>query len=181
MIEHKLERVEPGDPNQCQSSGMNGQCPYKAIANAKYCQRHGGNKSLQVLADASLRNYRLSKWQDRIDQLADSSKVKSLREDIGILRMMLEETINKCNDEVELVMNSAKIADLVLKIEKLVTSCHRLESNLGLMLDKQAAMQLSGEIVNIIGKHVTDDSTIAAIANDIGAALARTASAIKED
>lgn len=179
-MDNKFERVAENSPERCEATTGIGQCPYKVSAPSKFCPMHGGHLAVDKHKAESLRMLRLSKWQGRMSEFADHDKVKSLREEIGILRIMLEETVNRCGDQVELIMNSGKIADLVMKIEKLVTSCHKLESNLGLMLDKQAAMQLSGEIVDIIGRHISDESIISKIANDIGAALSRAGNSLKD-
>lgn len=181
MSDNKFKYVEEDSPLRCQAVTAKNQCRYERVQGSEYCPMHGGNKGTEVLAAKSLRMLRLSKWQGRLEEFADHDKVKSLREEIGILRIMLEETVNKCGDQVDLIFNSGKIADLIMKIEKLVTSCHKLESNLGLMLDKQAAMQLSGEIVDIIGRHVSDEVAIGRIADEIGVTLARIGSTQKQE
>jgi hypothetical protein len=172
-IENKYEVVAIDSPDRCQAVTGKGQCLYKAMTGSNYCPMHGGNKAQDSLKAASLKNYRLSKWQGRVAEFADNGAVKSLREEVGILRMVLEEMVSRCGDPVDLVLNSAKISDMVTKVEKLVVSCHRLESSLGMLLDKQAAMQLSGEIVDIITRHIKDDSAIASIANEIGIVFGR--------
>lgn len=168
MIEHKLIRVAEDDPTRCQAIFAGGQCPYKATEHSTKCAMHGGNKATERVEAENLRNYRLGKWQGRVDEFSDSSKIKSLREEIGILRMMLEETVNKCENQGQLILFASKISDLVMKIERLVATCHKLESSLGMMIDKIAAQQLANEIVAIIGEYVTDPETVAQIADRIG-------------
>lgn len=97
-----------------------------------------------------MRNYRLTKWRDRIHNHADSTQVKSIREEIGILRILLEERLNTCNTSAELMLNSQAIGDLVTKIEHVVTSCHKLESQMGQLLDKQAIIKFAARVVEII-------------------------------
>jgi len=132
---------------------------------------HGGNKAIEAQNRESVRNYRLTKWENRVRDFAKSGGVKSLREEIGILRMVLEETINKCENNVDLLLYAHKISDLVLKIEKLVSSCHRLENSMGMLLDKSAALHLAGQIVEIIGNHITDSDIVDNVANDIARVL----------
>lgn len=180
-VERKFEVVPDDSPLRCQAVHFKGQCKYRRCEHSTFCPMHNGGIGDKAHAEESLNMLRLAKWQGRVGDLAEHEKVKSLREEIGVLRMMLEETINRCGDQVELIMNSGKIADLIMKIEKLVVSCHKLESNLGMLLDKQAAMQLSGEIVDIIGRYVSDEAAIGRIADDIAAALARVGSSTKKD
>lgn len=164
-VENKFERCEPDDPNRCQASGDKGQCTYKAIDGFQYCPRHNASRKAEAQRE-SLRNYRLGKFQARVEEFADSDKVKCLREEIGITRILLEEIINQCNTGVDMIMYSNKISDLVTRIDKLVNSCHRLEQSTGMLLDKQALQQLADNIITIITKHVDDDAA-GAIATEI--------------
>lgn len=171
MIQAKLTRVVEDDPSRCQGIFASGQCPYRAVEGSNMCSMHGGNKAQESAAQASLRNYQLGQWQSRVDDFATNPQIKNLREEIGILRICLERLINSCSDHTTLIMYSGKISELVMKIEKLVTTCHKLESSLGMMIDKLAAQQLSNEIVAIISEHVTDASIVAAIADKIGLSI----------
>ena len=74
--------------------------------------------------------------------------------------MILEETLNQCNDSMDLLLYSQKMADLVIKIEKLVTSCDRLENRMGLLLDKASVLQLAQTYVQIINNYVSDPEVI---------------------
>lgn len=158
---------EPDDPNRCQGIHRNGQCRYKAIPTRKYCAMHGGARGRKATLQVMKRQYQLAKWQDTVDAFADDDEVKSLRGEIGIARMVLQETITRCKDSGELLMESARIGELVSKIERLVTTCHRIESNLGMLLDKTKIMALAMQIVEIIGEHVKDDDQIASISAKI--------------
>lgn|SRR5262245_6873808 len=167
MIECKLERVAENDPLRCQSSGQYGQCPYRAVEGSKYCARHSSDNDELAKKKASLRNYRLGQYQARVGEFANSDAVKSLREEIGILRMTLEHVIAQAKTPVELVIYSGKVTDLIIRIEKLVTSCHRLEMASGDLLDKTKALQLAGSIVEIVGRYVKDGETMDLISNEI--------------
>ncbi len=168
MIEDKLIRVADDDPHRCQGITKYGQCDFRAYENEKYCKMHGGTKSYEKTNLEKNRNYRFLKYQDRINHFADNDQVKSLREEIGILRMILEETVNKCKDDVDLLIYSPKITELAIKIEKLVVSCHRLETSLGQTLDKTAILSMATRMVNIISEHISDQIIIDKIVNDIG-------------
>lgn len=121
-----------------------------SVEGCTYCARHGANKQLANQESASIRTYQLARWRHRLDQLSDDPKIKSLREEIGILRMSLEAVVDKCKDSEDLFMFSNKIGELVLKIEKLVTSCHRLEAATGQLLDRSAALHFAATVVEII-------------------------------
>lgn len=170
MIEQRLFRCDEDDPNRCQAVHTNQQCPFLAtetIVDGKrsiYCARHEGASKVN---DKGIRNYRLTKWQSRLNDFVDSDQIKGLREEIGILRIVLEEILNKCQDSHELLLYSSKIGDTAMKIEKLVSSCHRLEFSAGSLLDKSALLQLASVTVTIISKYISDASTLDAISNEI--------------
>ncbi len=167
MIESKFQRVEADAPDRCQGKFKLGQCPYRASPDSTYCPMHGGHLATNVANAERTRMYRLAKWQQRVSEFADNDQVKGLREEIGILRIIMEETLNMCQDSSQLMLYSSKISDTALKIEKVVSSCHRLEASTGILLDKQAALQIAGTIVEIIGRHVQDADTIELIAEEV--------------
>ena len=107
------------DPNRCQASTRNMQCTNKAVPGGKYCRCHGGNKEQESMTQESLRNYRLTKWHAKLGRHAESPGIKSLRDEIAILRMLLEERLNICEDANDLILQSHMISDLVVKVENI--------------------------------------------------------------
>jgi hypothetical protein len=148
------------DPDRCQGIDSRGQCKFIRAAPSLYCPRHGGNRAIAAAEKENVRNYFLGKWRTRVNQFADNPNVKSLREEIGILRMMLETILNKCQDENDLLMYCGKIQELVGQIQKVVAECHRLEERTGVLLDKQTILTLADTMVKIIGEHVTDSDAL---------------------
>lgn len=181
MSDNKFERVADDSPERCQGKYERGQCPYKQVKGSNYCPMHGGHAAVNAQKKENEKMYRLAKWRDRMSDFADSEKVKGLREEIGILRIVMEEVVNKCNDANDILMFSSKISDLAMKIEKLVSSCHRLEASTGMLLDKQAALHLASVIVKIISEYVTDEDLIDKISNDIIGAIVQTRTEVKKD
>lgn len=170
-------KVAEDDPLRCQGVTKWGQCNYRAYVDEEtgnydsYCIKHGGGIKKYHKDMYDTRNYRFQKYQQRINSFADNNQIKSLREEIGIIRMVMEEVINRCKDGTDILMYSQKISDLTMKIEKLVVSCHRLESNLGQTLDKTAMLNIATRMVNIISEHVNDETIINLIVEDIGALI----------
>lgn len=158
--ENVFQRIDyPGDPEQCQAVGKGGQCPYKRVPGSQMCPRHGGNKAVESINNEAVRTYRLAMWQQRVNEFADDGKIKSLREEIGITRLLLEAQMNACTNATELLINSHKISDLVMKLDKLVTSCHAMEMKMGMLLDRNAILQLGSIVVEIISEFVTDSDS----------------------
>jgi hypothetical protein len=167
MYETKLHKVERASPRRCQASIPHGQCQYEVFEDTHLCAMHGGPTIARSQSRVQVRNYRLTRYKARVEEFAEAEGVKSLREEIGILRMIMEEIINKCRDSEDLLMYSSKISDLAVKIEKTVVSCHRLESSLGYMMDKAALLTIATQIVNIVNIYIKDENTLDAIINDI--------------
>ena len=169
-MDNKFKRwniSEQHPKERCEATVTNGQCPYTKAEGTNYCPMHGSNSGRIAKQQETIRNYRLARWQQRIDEFADNDQIKSLREEIGILRMMMEEMLIKCTDTTELMLYSHRISDLAMKIERLVVSCDKLENRMGLLLSKRAVLQLAGTYVNIINTYVTDPDVIEQISHEM--------------
>lgn len=178
MSENIHKCKEPDDPNRCQGVHARGQCENLAATSAngeygKFCMAHGGNQFVQKKNAEAVRNYRLRTWKDRVEQLADSGAAKGLREEIGILRIMMEERLNACESATDLILISGPVSDLVMKIEKVVSSCHKLEGSMGQLLDKSAILQFASEIIDIVGEEVSNDVEIEKVGERIIKAVGR--------
>lgn len=158
--------VEPDDPSRCQGMMSSGQCTLQALPGATFCKLHNSVVK-RTEANNNIRNLNVAVWQTRINQLADSPQAKSLREEIGVLRLLLEAVLNNCRDHSELIAMSNKISDLVSRIEKVVGSCHTLEKASGQLLDKNAALQLATAIISIVGDICSNPDEVATIADKI--------------
>lgn len=185
-IEQKLIACEPDDPMRCQGPGQSGegQCHWLSLegmardghlhdsdirdySDIDRCPKHGGPKQMEAREQKKLHDYRLQVWQERVDEFCESPKVKSLRGEIAIVRMLTETILSMCEKPQDLMLYSGKIGDLVMKTEKLVRSCDRLESSMGMLLDRAGALVLAGQIVEIISKHVTDPIQVDQISTGI--------------
>jgi hypothetical protein len=160
-----LIRCPEDDPNRCQGATAFGQCDKLSVEGSDRCKIHQG--SIARKNKEIVNGYMLTKWQSRLDRLADANGIRSLRSEIGMLKMTLEAVVGRCNTDDELIESSSKIMSLVEKIEKVVLSCNRLERTTGMMMDKTQALQIAGNICTIIGEHVSDADTIEAISEAI--------------
>jgi len=175
MAEDIFPMDSPDDPERCQGvNKSNGQCTNKSHPQSDFCKVHGANKSIESSDKESLRNYNLSKvrWKAQIEDKADSQVIKSIREEIGILRLLLEQRLEQCNDATDLMLHSQPIGELVMKINTLVVSCHKMEDQLGQLLDKAVLAQFASRIIDIIAHRLdSHPEIIEIVAEDITAAL----------
>ncbi|HPT70825.1 MAG TPA: hypothetical protein PLE74_00925 [Candidatus Cloacimonadota bacterium] len=169
----RIKRVtDERDPNRCQAgSQAHGQCLNVAEVGSKYCLAHGGDTATTEAKEKNLRNYRLTKFHTRAAEMRESSGIKDLRDEIAILRMTLEEKMNAFENASEMILQSGAISELILKIEKLVTSCHKLEKDMGVTIEKTTVIRMAEQIVGIINKYVTDKETIENIVREMQVAL----------
>lgn len=162
-------------PGRCQTVNSQGQCRNLGVQlddghRGPYCLAHGGRHALKASKDEAIRNYRLTiaRFKAQVEDKVDSEAVKSLREEIAILRICLEERLNRCNDAMDLVLQSGPISDMVMKINTVVQSCHKLEGSMGHLLDKQAILQFAQVVIGIIGSALeTQPDKINIIADEI--------------
>jgi hypothetical protein len=161
----KIER--PDDPERCQANGLNGgQCLYKHAEGSEYCGLHNGLENAQRRTK-ELNLYKLKRFSKRIAELKEATGARTLEEELALLRMLLEETINRCETEVELLLYSDRMVDLVVQIRNTVLAAEKLASRTGMLVGRAEALTIAAKCVEIISRHVTDDKQLNAIAADL--------------
>ena len=149
-----IQRCAPDDPRRCQSTAAHGQCPNLSVENGRTCLIHGGNSTLRKTNENNIYALRSSIWQTRIKNFGEDENLKSLNNEIGVLRLLLEERLKMCDDVGSLILASGPLAELVSKIERLVTSCHKLDTHLGSLVNRQALLSFADKIVGIVAHYV---------------------------
>lgn len=152
-----MERItDPDQKDRCQGITANGQCLMVAEKDSTFCFIHGGNRAGEQLAKKEMKNYRLTKFKARAGELSNSSNLSSLRDEVAILRIMIEEKVNCCNDTNDLLLISGPLSDLVMKCGALVEKCQKLENKLGNFLDRTKVTQFAQICVEIISQYVQE-------------------------
>jgi hypothetical protein len=169
LFQSKFTKVAEDSPDRCQAVSKNvGQCRYRRQEGSQYCPRHGGNRGAAALKKEKLRNYHLGElMKKRVLEMSNSDDIKSLRDEIGIVRVMLEKRLNLLVDDHDVVMNTGPVMQMIQAIERLVVSCHRVEKDMGELLDRPQIMQFADEIIQSVTTHVSDKDVVFEIANDI--------------
>lgn len=169
----KYQRIEADDdPRRCQGNDAHGQCRMVAIEGSTYCIRHGGHSVKMTVEKDQLRNLKLTKFRVRLAQLGSSTHIMSLRDEIGVTRMTLEQLIESCEGPADLITMSGQISVLVGNIGKLVKDCHSIEEKTGHLLSKDALTNFAGKMIEIIIKYVKDEDLKRTIAGEIVDAVA---------
>jgi hypothetical protein len=169
---NRYERVaSPDDPRRCQANSQHGQCRIVQVPGSTYCFIHGGKGALIAASNERKRVYLLTQYRARVDALLENDAHVSLREEIALLRMLIEARFRVVKTDGDLLMHSGAIADLVSRVDKVVTSCNRLERNLGELIDKSTLVNIADNIVAAIASILADipdvDERIALIGDAI--------------
>jgi hypothetical protein len=130
-----------------------GQCTRLSIEGSDFCIVHAKVSK----ADAHkkrVQHYLLSnpELQTRLNRQASVEEVRSLREEIHLARVMVETRLDLIEDGDRGAMLAAfsNVNTYLQTIEKLVSSCHRMEVSLGTLLSKASIFTLGQEIVSIL-------------------------------
>lgn len=151
-----FQRVsDPADPNRCQRMLAKGQCMNRAVEGSQYCAAHGGT----VTRD-SRRKYAVTKFRARLDHFAEDPDQKSLHEEIGVLRLMLDAQLTAISDEHELIMRSAALAELVSRIQNCIVAADKLDQRRGQLIDRSVILKMVAHIIDIISQEVTDPDVV---------------------
>lgn len=168
-----LVRVESGHPEQCQTirSILGTQCNFQKVEGSPYCIMHGGNRTISSNRVKDLNNYRLGKYQKRVGELANNPNLRSIDEEIGILRMILESIFEKCDSNIDLLLYSQRISELVQDISKCVNLADKLAARSGLLIGRSEALAIGEKIIDIISLYIKDEKTLLQIAEQISDSL----------
>lgn len=156
MIPAKMERAK-SDEERCTEEYKHGPCPYAVVENSNKCRMHGGHIAANAFERKQVHEYRVGRWEKRIREFAQSDEIKSIRQELGVMRMLLEETLNFCKDADDLMLHSTKIIAMADEINKLVITCVKVEDRLGAVIDKSAVINLGDQILKVIKDHVPPD------------------------
>lgn len=130
---------------KCQHSGPAGMCHYDALDGSDYCRRHGDEP-------ARIRGYQLTdpELRSTFEQMSASTELRSLKEDVALLRALLVSRVNYARNEAEKIQAIQNVAPMFATVDKLVNSLDKLERRTGEVLEKAAATKLVGDILNIL-------------------------------
>lgn len=163
----------PEHPNRCQGVAAIGQCPNLAVEGGTACLVHGGNNTIRAAKKDEKHRYNVAQWREKISRHAEDDDIKNLNAEIGVLRMLLETQLGACKTDIDLITNSPMISDMLMKVDKLVTSCHRLDDKMGNLLDKSAVISFAASVVEIIAEEVEDSEVVSIVADRIAKAIAK--------
>jgi len=145
-----MKRVtDPADPRRCKHSFPHEQCWNEAPEPGKNCTAHGGR---DMIEENEKRLYQLAEVDDRakLAHFSTHERIKSLREEIGLVRLLIEKRMNLIKNEADLLAACGPLNSMFLTLEKLIKSCHSLEQSLGELLTRDTVVRLGQTLCNIV-------------------------------
>jgi len=132
---------------RCKWIKPDGQCQSEAADGSPFCKIHG-----PVSTDQGLRHYLITNrlLGNSPDRHCAVEEIKDLRSEIALTRALIETRLNLSQSETELIASMGILHQYLTTVEKLVSSCHRMDSSLGNLLNKASILNLAQELVNII-------------------------------
>ncbi len=167
-MKYEIIKTTEDDPNRCMSNDAKGRCLNLAVEGSEYCPCHGGRRSNKKIYEL-----KASKYQAAIERHGEHDEVKSLRTEIGILRMLMETRLNMIQDDSDMMLQSQSISNLTIQLEKLVSSCNKIDLQLESIITEDHAIQWMAEISDIIAEYVKDSEIRALIADKIQSNLVK--------
>lgn len=135
-------------PNRCQAGTKIGQCNRDALPGSHFCYRHDHRAE-----DNERKMYQLTIARDRqtFDRMANSEELLSLRNEIALQRMLIEERVNESGQSaIERLSAFNSITAATAALEKLIKTAHAMEQKLGNTISKSTLIQLAADMMKIV-------------------------------
>ena len=130
---------------QCSRSTPSGMCNQPSCDGSDFCQKHSKESD-------RVRSYQLSspELRARFSHHADSDSIETVRDEVILLRSLINDRLNLARNEAERIVAFREIHPAIATLNKLVESLCKLEKSTHLVLGKEALNRLGDEIVNIL-------------------------------
>lgn len=166
-MEVKRWTREDDPSDRCDFTLTNGQqCGNLAEPGVANCPLHGANMQLASQEHKSMRMYRLAKFQKRVERFAGHDKLKTLNEEVALLRMLVEEKVKRCEDMTELLIVAGPVTDMVMKVQRLVESCDKLETKSGNLLSKQQIQSIATQLMQAVAAKINEFAEVKKLEDD---------------
>lgn len=144
-------RCAEDDPNRCQSyaGSGGGQCPFLAIPGGPTCPLHG-NHTVVHEETTGLYNFKRTEVLHRLSQFKKHPDANRLTTELGVLRLTLEELINRCDTNYDLIAASGQMTILIQNIERLLISNRKIEKQMSELLTLEQVVMMAQAFFNIV-------------------------------
>ncbi len=153
---------------QCAKTGPRGQCNQPTVDGSGFCKKHSDESQ-------RIRSYRLSDpdTRERFDHFADSAALETVRDEIVLLRVLIEERRNLAKTEADRINAFSVIHPALSTLNKLVESLSKLEKQADLVLGREALEKLGDDIVTILIEELSNVEGYTEIVDRVASRLAK--------
>lgn len=133
-------------------------CSYLPIEGSIYCQYHGGRRraDLATAKRESIYDWTQTKYLQSIEQgIHRSSRSTSLKEELGMVRILLQTLIETFEDKNAAFLKSGEILALVSKIESIAKTTHTIDKELGELVSRDEAKEIGSKMLQVLVDNLT--------------------------
>ncbi len=145
---------------QCQYVNKHtGRCKREAEAGSEFCSIHAALSSKEKNREGFEKRMYLiqnQRMRERHASIGGHEHSRSLREEVDMARMLLEERLNAIKTDADLSASCGAIKELLLTIERLESSCLKIDQTVGNLLSKTTLTKIASGMVQILIDELID-------------------------
>lgn len=164
---------------RCEFNRSTGQCTEEALPNDKFCSLH--TRLDPEKNQKRLYNLLKFKYRSRYEEIGDHEALRSLRDEVAISKMMLEENLNSIQNDSEFAAARGNLAQQLVTVEKLVSAMIKMEVNLGTLISKPTLLKIASDIVRILLEELKDVPGHELIIDKVSLGIMKTINSVKEN
>ncbi len=147
------------DHLRCTGITAKGQCVFEAEIPGGFCR---------MCSDQGKNNKKARLYQylvERNKAIVDHPDKYTLKEEAGILRILLSTLLQKVeSDPSEIMRRTPQISELITKIQLTVTAAIKCEKSMGNLMDRDQITKVAQLLIDVVAEQVQDQTIIANIA-----------------
>lgn len=132
---------------RCEYIRASGPCQNEAVPPSRFCEEHSTTSTKTLLNQYRITNHLLG---DTMERHVAADQIKDLRVEMAIIRSLVEKKLNMIENDADAVAAIPTVERAVLAIQKLAETVHKMDVQLGNVLNKQTLIAIAQEIVPVI-------------------------------
>lgn len=135
---------------------LHGNCPYEKEPEGTYCKLHQGNRQTSLTAKKKVTEYELAETEylqelnRAITSKGHDPQRHSLRKEIGITEVLIQNTLNKAKDSTSLLILKDELINLLTCIERLKKTDLQMSKDTGDLISSDEVMGLARQLLTVV-------------------------------
>jgi len=168
--------VSADDPARCNAHyarSSDGQCFFKAVEGTNYCPMHNGSFQANENKKKHLYEIKRTEYHIRVQKGIEkfSNNYHDISEEIGIMRLMVEEILNQLEGSNDFIMMAPQINQTIMNIGSLIDKSLKLEERMKNLLSREKVIQIGQALMNAVAENIDDPDLLCAIAESFSQVL----------